>query len=431
MLNGKTISFAGRTACLAIATLLLLLHAQGGPASAQQLLRIVAVVNDQIISAHDMEQRLDLVIRSANMPDNQETREQLAPQILRTLIDEQLQLQEARRRGIQVSEEELQSALQLVERNNNMQPGDLAIYMEQRRIPKAAIMEQLTAEIAWTELLTREIVPRIQITEQQVQSEIQRWQQLQGETEYHIAEIQLFPDTPAESRRAGELAARLVQDMREGARFSFTAQQFSQGPTAAAGGDIGWVDGASLIREVREIVERMPVGAVTDPIEIPGGWTIIFLRDRRTIGVSGVENSTFVLSQLAYAAPPEWPAARRDEVRRRADQARTQLGSCDDIDRVGEASGAVEGGLLGNVRLSDLPLEFFDALKDLGPGDVTEAVDNERAFILLMVCDRLDQEDVRLDPEMVRQRLAGERIGLQARRYLRDLRRDALIEIRN
>lgn len=104
MLNGKTISIAGRAACLAIATLLLLLHASGGPASAQQLLRIVAVVNDQVISAHDMEQRLDLVIRSADMPDTQETREQLAPQILRTLIDEQLQMQEAKRRGIQVTE---------------------------------------------------------------------------------------------------------------------------------------------------------------------------------------------------------------------------------------------------------------------------------------------------------------------------------------
>jgi len=431
MLNGRTIRFRGWIALLGLAILAAAILGQAAPAAAQQLLRIIAVVNDQVISAHDMEQRLDLVIRSANMADNRETREQLAPQILRTLIDERLQLQEAKRRGIEVTEQALASALSTVEQNNNMRPGELEIFLEQRGIPKSAIEAQLTAEIAWGQLLTQQIVPRIQITEQQVKSEIERWRTLEGQTEYHIAEILLFPDTPQESRRAGELAARLVQDMREGARFSITAQQFSQGPTAAAGGDIGWVDGASLIEEVRTIVEQMPVGALSDPIEIPGGWTIVFLRDRRTIGATGVENSTFVLSQLAYPAPPEWTQAQRDEVRRRAAQASTDLQGCDDIDRVGEASGAVEGGMIGRVRLTDLPPEFHDELKDLGPGDVTAPVDNGRAYILLAVCDRIDQDDVRLDPDEVRHRLAGDRIGLQARRYLRDLRRDALIEIRN
>ncbi|MFC3225657.1 peptidylprolyl isomerase [Marinibaculum pumilum] len=417
----------------AILALLLGLAAAGLPqhATAQQLQRIVAVVNDEVISAHDMEGRLDLVVRSANLPDTKETRQNLRPQILRTLIDERLQLQEAEARGIEVTEEELQNSFAALERNNNMQPGTLDQALESRGIDKSAVAAQVKAEIAWGKLLRQQVLPRVQISDQQVQNEIKRWQSLEGQTEYHLAEILLIPDSPEDAARAGEVAQRLVEDMRKGARFSVTAQQFSQGPTAAAGGDIGWVDSASMLEEVRTVVEAMPVGALTDPIEIPGGWTIIFLRDKRIIGATDGSNSRFTLAQLAWAAPEQLSAGQREAIAQKARAAKAQISGCGDVEAAAKAHGADEAGQLGQVRLADLPPQFRQALQPLKAGDVTDPVDNGRGFVLLVVCNRVDQEDDRTDPEKVRERLANDRIGLQARRYLRDLRRDALIEIRN
>lgn len=401
------------------------------PALAQQLQRIMAVVNDDVISAHDMEQRLDLIVRSANLPDTADSRTNLRPQVLRSLIDERLQLQEAEQRGITVTEEELQNSFATLERNNNMPPGSLDKQLAQRGIEKSAVAAQVEAEIAWGKLLRQQVLPRIQISDAQVQNEIKRWRSLEGQTEYHLAEILLIPDSPDDFDRAGDVANRLVADMRKGARFSVTAQQFSQGPTAAAGGDIGWVDSDSLLQEVRDVVQQMPVGAVTDPIRIPGGFTIIFLRNKRTIGASGGENATYTLAQIAWPAPPQMSAADRSALIRRADGMRSQLSGCSNVEEVAKANGAPEAGPLGEVRAVDLPPLFQTVLQPLSVGEVSEPVDNGQGIILLVVCNRADAEDQRLDPEKVRERLANERIGLQARRYLRDLRRDALIEIRN
>ncbi|MEQ8344856.1 MAG: peptidylprolyl isomerase [Sneathiellaceae bacterium] len=401
------------------------------PAMAQQLQRIMAVVNDRVISAHDMELRLDLIVRSANLPDTEDARKNLRPQVLRSLIDEQLQLQEAERRGIVVSEEEMQNSFAALERNNNMPPGSLDKQLAERGIEKSAVAAQVEAEIAWGKLLRQQVLPRIQISDAQVQNEIKRWRSLEGQTEYHLAEILLIPDTPDDFDRAGEVAGTLVEDMRKGARFSVTAQQFSQGPTAAAGGDIGWVDADSLLKEVRDVVERMPVGAVTDPIRIPGGWTIVFLRNKRTIGATDGANATYGLAQLAWPAPPQMPAGERAALIKRVEAVRNQIDGCGNVEEVAKAANVPEAGPLGQVRAVDLPPLFRTVLQPLGVGEVTEPVDNGQGIVLLVVCERTDAEEQRLDPEKVRERLANERIGLQARRYLRDLRRDALIEIRN
>src|SRR5215469_9995414 len=125
---------------LLLALPLLLLFA--APAAAQET-RIAAVVNDDIVSLNDLSNRMLLVMRSSGMEDTKQNRDRVSSQVLRSLIDERLQMQEAKRLNVKVSDDEVDKALERIEQNNRMQKGALNEFLEKAGIPRAALIEQI------------------------------------------------------------------------------------------------------------------------------------------------------------------------------------------------------------------------------------------------------------------------------------------------
>src|SRR2546430_8417315 len=111
--------------------------------------RIPPVVNDEVISVADVRSRLRMVMLSSNLADSPETRQRVAGQVLRTIVDEKLQLQEAKRQNITATDEEIKRAFAQIEKQNNMQPGQLEQILKVQGIDRGALIDQLTASIVW------------------------------------------------------------------------------------------------------------------------------------------------------------------------------------------------------------------------------------------------------------------------------------------
>ena len=118
-------------------------------------MRIAAVVNDEVISVFDLVSRLRMVLLSSNIPDTPEARQKVEAQVLRSLVDEKLQLQEAKKQNVVATDDEINTALGQIEKQNNMQPGQLNEFLKSRGIDRSSLINQVTASIVWAKLVRR------------------------------------------------------------------------------------------------------------------------------------------------------------------------------------------------------------------------------------------------------------------------------------
>lgn len=404
-----------------------------GRASAQALQSITAIVNDDIVTSRDLDTRMRLVLVSTGQQPSPENMRRVRDQALRTLIDEQLQIQEAKRQGITVGQADLQRAYDIISRENNVPQGQFDNFLSQVGIDKESLAQQIRAEIAWQKLLRQRISPTIQVADEDVEQAIAKAKASVGQQEMLLAEIFLSVDNPDQEEEVFRTAERIVDQIQQAgnfAAFPSLARQFSQGTSAASGGDLGWVQPGTLPEELDTAAAGLQIGRISNPIRGPGGYYILALRDRRAIAGPDLAQSTVTLSQLvvplARDASPEDVEKQTAEARRLA----TELKSCNDVDKLKEQVGTKESGSLGTVKIGDLPQDFASAVKDLKVNQVVGPIRNDNGMTLLIVCERQDAASNAFDPEQVREAIANRRMGMLARRYLRDLRRDATIEIR-
>src|SRR5579862_5794784 len=141
-----------------------------GAAQAQET-RIVAVVNNDIITAGDVDGRMNLIMRSSGIPDTPENRQQLGPRVIRTLIDERLEVQEATKYKVTVSKDEVDRALANIESRNNMQKGGLDEYLKNAGIPRQSLVDQLTASLLWTKVVQGRYASDVSVSDAEVSDE--------------------------------------------------------------------------------------------------------------------------------------------------------------------------------------------------------------------------------------------------------------------
>lgn len=262
--------------CLGLSLLLF-----AAPVRGQDAFRPAAVVNDEVISVLDLAMRVRLAIVGAGVQDSQEVRRRLTPQVLRGLIDERLQLQEAQRLDISVSDDEVARALQQISEQNNMTEGQFLSMLRNRGIIPTTLIDQIRAQIAWQVVIRRRLRPTVSISEEEVQEVADRLANRQGSLERRVAEIFVAVESATQEEEALANANRLLEQLRSGANFAGLARQFSQSGTANLGGDRGWVRDGELPEELNRALAQMGPGEVSAPIRTVSGFHILLLRDMR------------------------------------------------------------------------------------------------------------------------------------------------------
>ena len=259
--------------------------AAGSAAMAQSAdsARIAAIANNRAITVLDVQSRIKLVFMSAGIPDNADTRKKLRPQILNQLIVEALQLQEAERVGVSVSDREIAQALAGIEKRNEMPSGQLFKILRSRDVNPVAIVDQVRSSIAWTKVLRRVIASGIQVSEPEIDEAIARLSANKDKLVYRILEIYIPFD-----RESGDSALRttrrLIAQIRRGASFGGLARQFSQASTASDGGDMGFVFEGQLPTELDAAIKRVKPGQVIGPVRTASGYYLLALVSKRPYG---------------------------------------------------------------------------------------------------------------------------------------------------
>ena len=392
--------------------------------------RIAAVVNDSVISTADINARMKLALLSSGLPATPDIMQRLFPQILRGLIDEQLQMQEAKRQDITVSKPDIDKAMERIAADNHI-AGDMRDFVKAHGGSPAALEQQIRAGIAWSKTVQRELRPRVDVGDDEVDSVIERLRAHAGKDEFLVSEIFLTVDNPKDEDPIRAAAEKLVQQIKGGANFGAVARQFSQSTGAASGGDIGWIQDGQLPSELNTVLTSMSVGDVAGPVRSASGYHILAVRDKRTVSLGG--NAKIISLDLQQVFRPFESDGDRKALLQDADKLHSTLTRCDGLkDRVAESFSAWRWQDLGTVPFDKIPAWLSDKVRSVSIGHSTAPLATDKGALIVFVCGQKTEGGTTdsIDRDAIFNSIGTEKLELQARRLMRDLRRTAYLDVR-
>ena len=396
---------------------------------AQELTRIAATVNADIISVYDLVSRTRLAILASRLEDNNETRQRVARQLLRIMIEEKLQIQEAKRLGIQVTSKELEEAIERIEKANRWAPGQFKAFLESAQVPPAAALDQIRANLSWQKVIRRRLQPQIDISDAEIDETLAKLRENIGKPENRVAEIFLPVDRPELEAEVLRTAETIIQRIKAGTPFPVLAQQFSQNPSAAQGGDLGWLQPGQFESQLERAIQALQPNQTSAPIRTLAGYQILYLIERRTFQPGGKGDAEVQIDQLVLPLPA---GARAPEVASQmnlAQQLAENANSCADLATLAREVRGGRASTLGTGALSAVSADVRQAVAGLNVNQPSAPLRTDEGVKVLMICKR-EGGDGMPSRNTIMNSLMQQRIELMARKYLRELRQTATVDVR-
>jgi peptidyl-prolyl cis-trans isomerase SurA len=403
------------------------------PPAAQPEAGIVAIVNGAVISNGDVTNRGRLFALSTGMGISPEILDRLRPQITRQLIDERLRLQEVQRRHILVSDKEIAAAIHEIEARNGMPEGALRAKLTADGVGMRTLVDQIRVQLGWTRVLREQLGDAGGIKPEDVAEQQKLLAQQVGRPEFRVSEIFIPVDDPANTADAQKFAETVISELRAGASFAVVAAQFSQSQTALQGGDLGWVQTNQLDPEVARVVQEMPPGAISNPLKVPGGYSIATLRARREIGrdVGTMVSLRQVFFPFSAPLNPQAPTEQQRQTMERAKSVGASVHSCEAMEAAAKSNNSPRPADPGEVRLESVnPPQFRQLLASLSTDRASQPLVANDGIAVVIVCSREQKNLAQLSRDEIGNRLLSERVELLSRQLQRDLRRRAMIDVR-
>lgn len=391
--------------------------------------RATAIVNGDIITGTDVDQRVALILASNPTPIAPEELQRLKLQILRNLIDETLQIQEAKAQEIDVDDKDVdQTFARVAQQNFGQNTKALETYLGKIGSSSASLKRQIKGELAWQRLLRRNVQPFVNVSAEEVNDAIARMRAAKGTEEFHLAEIYLSATAESEAT-VQENARKILEQIKQGAPFQAMARTYSEASTKVVGGDLGWLRLSQLPAELATTAQTMSPGQLAGPIPIPGGYSLLALVDKRQVMTADPRDALLSLKQISIDFPAGTTEADATSKAGTFAAAMKEAKGCGAVDAVAQSLGAqvVQND---QIKARDLPGPLQDAILALSLGETSPPFGSIKDGVrVLMLCGR-DDPQVDSGPsfdEMMSQ-IEDDRVNKRAQAYLRDLRRDAVID---
>lgn len=392
---------------------------------------VVAVVNDDIISTYDLVQRMRLLVVTSGIQVNDSNLPQIRDEALRSLVDERLQIQELRRVEreqrfeIIATDQDVDEEIAQIAQGNNTTAEGLLGSLAAQGVGADTFRAQLRAEISWQRWIRGRYGSRVRIGEDQIKAVLAQMAADSTRTQYQIAEVFIDAQRVGGSDQAVAAANQLIAQLQQGAPFQAVARQFSSAPTAASGGDAGWVGAGQMPPEVEAALQNLRPGQLSQPIVVRDGVYIILLRDLRAGGASVMVK----MSQVAVPLAADAPEAEVEAARVKLEAFRPSFTGCATLQAAAEAQGLVSSDL-GEADVSQLSPAFKAVAETVPVGQMSEPIRTAVGLHLVTVCESRSSGANAPTREQIENRLVGQQLTMISRRYLRDLRNAATIDQR-
>jgi len=398
-------------------------------AAIPSVVKATAIVNGDIITQTDIDQRVALLAIANGGQIPAEEVQRLRQQVLRNLIDETLQIQAAKREEIEIKPAEIDRTVTRVSANLKMNPEQADSYLKANGSSIRALRRQIEGELAWQRLQRAKIESNIVVGDDEVKAVLDKMNASKGTEEYRVGEIFLSA-TPATESQTVANAKKILEQLRNGASFAGYARQFSEASTAAVGGDLGWVRPEQLPAPLAAAVRQMGPGSVSQPIPVPGGISILAVQDTRKILTRDPRDAVLSLKQVSIEFPKGTSRQVAEPIVARFSQAARNVGGCGGAEKIA-AEFKAEIVTQDGVKLRDLPPALQQMMMQMQVGQATQPFGSlEEGVRTLVICGRDEVDPTAPSYDEVYSQINEERLNSRSRRYLRDLRRDAIIEFR-
>jgi peptidyl-prolyl cis-trans isomerase SurA len=394
---------------------------------------IVAVVNGEVITRADVDNRARLFALTTGQPIAPEALRLLRPQITRELIDDRLRMQEIQRRKIAVPDIDVAHAIGDIEQRNHLPPGGLQAKLSGQGVSPSTLIAQIRTQLGWTRVLRQELSEHGRITEAEVAEQEKIFKQQQGQPQYRLGEIFVAAEDPSHLNDARKFADTVIQQLHAGAPFGIVAAEFSQSQTALEGGSLGWVRPDQLDPTVASLVTQMPVGAVSNPVRVAGGFDVVTLLEKRQVGSDLATVLTLRQAFYPFSTPldPQNPTPEQRKALLDGQALSKSAHSCADVEAAGRAAGGKRAADPGPVRLDRLNGPMQQLLGGLAVGQASKALVTNDGILVVMVCARDQKNMAAMSHEDIANQLLEERVELASRQLQQDLKRRALIDQRS
>ena len=392
------------------------------------IISIVAVVNDEAITLTDLISRLDLVIMTSKLPNDYATRKNLSAQIIQTLINEKLQSQEANKLDIRASKLEINNFIAFIEKRNGMEPGTLFSILIQKGLSKNALVEQVKAQIIWEKLLRKVVAPRINVSENEINNELNILLSNEGQNEYKYYEIYLNFSVQ-QKQNIINTANQIREQIIESGNFSEIALQMSQSTTAKNGGLVSWTLENSIPRVVYEKIKSMSEKSISEAIITNTGVYIISLEEVRKFKIPNLSDSVLEFATVKFEIPAE--KERIEKITIEIIKKTKNLTSCKEFYEIEKIDGSnYESSIRKNI-INKLSVNLRESLSNLKPGIPSKPyVQTDGIYVIMLCYQNLEANQEYALKELVKNKLQERYFKMRSNRFILSLKRKALIDLR-
>ena len=386
----------------------------------QDIQDIAVIVNDEVISRYDVNQRVRLILVTSGIPATEENIKRIEEQAIKALIDEKIQIQEAIKLEVPDSPNEINLMLDNIARSNQTTAEGILESITSQGVNSETLLNQIKSELLWNKIVRGRFGSYINISDEEVDIIYDRTIQNINNSQYDISEIFIGFEDENEEREARDLTQRLTEQLKNNIPFEPVAQQFSQASSSGQGGFIGWVSEGQLDSEILSSIKNLEIGAVSEPIKTVNGYFIIKINGKSEEGGKNPMKNQYDLISVSFNI--------EDKII--AEEFSNNFVSCKRLDSLLENYNEKEVNVIGKRLLEELPNELHKQLLEKNAGNTLSPRLYEENIDIILICDRKDDIGIQVNREVIEDNIYSQKMGMMSRRHLRDLRRDAVIEYR-
>ena len=373
---------------------------------------ILGTIDIEPITSYDLSQRIKILLKSLDLEDNVQNRDNIRKRTIDLLIEEKIKMLESKKEEITVTKPEVEDLLSKIFYFPLTEIESFKKFLKNDDIDYDILFEQIKTEIKWKKTINKKFSGLIFPNPEKVQEIIEEYKKKRGSKQYNFSEI-VIQKKDKSWADIEKIIKKVYQILEQSSNFQNVALKFSESSSSLNGGNLGWVSEKQIDNETKVELAKLDKGAFSNIFKIKNGYKIVKLNN---IGIIGERNDkTFSLVKVSG----------NNNVINKLNRA---IVNCDsnynEIEREG-----VEFDLIDNIKFNDLSKEITDELKNKKVGETTKIIDQGSKSIFLLICEIKGGELAELDPDVVEEKLYKEKLNLMARTFLIKLKKKANINL--